>query len=86
MGQAQLLHLPLAQRLVRCRKQISQWKRTNICNFRENINFLRGRLNQAIIRNSAMLHERRKIKEDLDQAYIEEEVFWQQKSRVQWLR
>ena len=86
MGQTQLIQIPLAQRIGRCRQQISRWKWSHRCNARENINLLRGRLDNAITSNSATLQERKNLKTELDQAYMEEEVYWQQKSRVQWLR
>ena len=72
--------------MVRCSQQISRWKRSNRCNARENIEILRGRLDQAITNNNVTKQEKLQLKEDLDHAYKEEEVFWQQKSRVTWLR
>lgn len=86
MGQTQLIQIPLAQMIGRCRQQISRWKRSHRCNVRENINLLRGRLDNAITSNSATLQERKNLKAELDQTYMEEKVYWQQKSRVQWLR
>lgn len=31
-------------------------------------------------------HEKNEIKEELNQTYLEEEIFWKQKIRIMWLR
>lgn len=65
-GQAQLLDMTLSQRLWRCRSQISQLKKTNRIH-REKVNILKSRLDNAICSSPAS---------------IEEEVLWEQKSRI----
>ena len=85
-GQMQLLRIPLAQRLSRCRQHISVWKRHNRSNAEEKIGFLRRRLDQAMVSDTRTQQERAELKEELNQAYLEEEIFWKQKSRVMWLR
>lgn len=40
MGQAQLINIPLTQRISRCRQHISQWKRLNRNNTEEHIKIL----------------------------------------------
>ena len=84
-GQTQLLQQPLAQRLRQCRSQISIWKKHNRSNTEERIQVLRGRIDRAIT-TAASTHEINTVREELNQAYIEEEIFWKQKSRVMWLR
>lgn len=86
LGQMQMLQKPLAQRLKQCRHQISVWKRHNRSNTEELIHTLRGRLDQAIVSNSATTQDVAVLKDELNQAYLEEEIFWKQRSRVMWLR
>ena len=85
-GQATLLQIPLSQRISRCRHQISVWKRSNRTNAEERIRLLRGRLDTAIFFASITQEETNMIKEDLNQAYLEEKIFWKQKSIIMWLR
>lgn len=85
-GQTQLMDVSLHQRLIRCRNQISQWKRTNRTHAGERINLIRKRLDSAICSSSTSIQEKTKLKEDLNTSYIEEELFWKQKSSIQWLR
>lgn len=85
-GQAQLLQIPLSQRLSRCRQQISIWKRHNRNNAEERITMLRGQLDKAVISTAISQERRNEIKEELNKAYLDEEIYWKQKSRVNWLR
>ena len=85
-GQAQLVQIPLVQRLSRCRQHISLWKKHNRNNTEEKISSLRSKLDKAMVDQTVTAQERRGIKEDLNQAYLEEEIYWKQKSRVMWLR
>ena len=85
-GQSQLLQIPLVQRLSRCRKKISIWKRQNKTNAAEKIESLRRQLDQAVVTASVTKQEKNEIKDQLHQAYLEEEIYWKQKSRVMWLR
>ena len=85
-GQSQLLQIPLVQRLSRCRQHISVWKRNNRMNAEEKIIILRRRLDMAMTSASSSTQERNNIKEELNQAYLDEEIFWKQKSRIMWLR
>lgn len=85
-GQTRFLDVSFSQRINRCRKQISLWKRSNRCNTVEKIQILRKRLDIATTSNAVSLQDTNTIKEELNQAYLEEEFFWKQKSRVMWLR
>ena len=85
-GQSQLMNLPLAQRLIKCRSQISTWKRLHRVNAEERIQLLRGKLDRAVCSAATTAQEKNLIMEDLNQAYVEEEMYWKQKSRVMWLR
>ncbi|XP_056847457.1 uncharacterized protein LOC108816806 [Raphanus sativus] len=86
MGQTQLLQIPLVHRLSRCRKEISVWKQHNRNNAAEKIELFRRQLDQAVVSPSSTTQEQNEIKNNLQQAYLEEEIYWKQKSRVMWLR
>ena len=86
IGQAQLLQTPLVQRLSRCRTYISRWKRHNRNNAEERIGTLRALLDQAVTSATTSQERRTEIREELNQAYIDEEIYWKQKSRINWLR
>lgn len=57
------------------------WKQSNRTNTEEQIRLLRGRLDTAICSASITQEETNMIKEDLNQAYLEEEIFWKQKKQ-----
>lgn len=85
-GQMRFMDLPIAQRLIRCRKHISLWKRSNRHNAGDNIHRLRSQLDRAITTPGVPTQDINGIREELDQAYMEEEIFWKQRSRVMMLR
>ena len=85
-GQTSLLQIPLTNRISRCHQQIAVWKRSNKNNAEEQIKVLRGRLDKALCSATSSQTETNMLKEELDKAYIEEEIFWKQKSLVMWLR
>lgn len=86
MGQSQLLRIPLVQRLSRCRQYISVWQKNNRMNAEERISILRRKLGNAMTSLGVTTRERNVIKEDLNQAYLDEEIYWKQKSIIMWLR
>ena len=55
-------------------------------NAEERIGFLRSKLDKAFISNDFSTAEKNAIKDDLNQAYLEDEIYWKQKSRIMWLR
>lgn len=85
-GQVQLIQIPLVQRLSRCRQHISRWKRHHRTNAEERIGTLRAQLDRAVTSATTSQERRIEIREELNQAYVDEEIYWKQKSRVNWLR
>lgn len=85
-GQSQLMQIPLVQRLSRCKQHISRWKRHNQNNAEEIIGTLKAMLDKAVTSIAISQERKTELKDELNQAYIDEEIYWKQKSRVNWLR
>ncbi|WZY87251.1 hypothetical protein YC2023_033635 [Brassica napus] len=85
-GQSQLMQIPLVQRLNRCKQHISRWKRHNQNNAEEIIGTLRAMLDKAVTSIAISQERKTELKDELNQAYIDEDIYWKQKSRVNWLR
>lgn len=84
-GQTQMIQMPLAQRLSSCRHQISRWKRQNRNSAEERTGTLRAMQDKAITSADVSQQRRTEIREELNQVYMDEEVYWKQKSRINWL-
>lgn len=80
-GQANLM-----DRIANCRKAISRWRKTSDLNSHERI----IRLKAAYEAEISKLHPSRvvmkSLKQQLAEAYKDEELFWRQKCREEWLR
>ena len=74
------------EKIYRCRKAISAWKRSNPSNNEKVIELLKAKLDQAQNEDSLSTEEELEIKWQLCAAYREEKIFWRQKSRAIWLR
>ena len=71
----------LHYRIVFCRKVISRWKRANPSNTAKKIEEIKCQLEQAQL-TEAILN----LKWNLCAAFRDEELYWKQKSRANWLR
>ncbi|CAA7027944.1 unnamed protein product [Microthlaspi erraticum] len=69
-----------------CRRAISVWKKTNMTNTAKKIEMLKEQLERAQTDDATTNAEVLKLKGNLCLAHREEELFWKQKSRVNWLR
>ena len=76
----------LMEKIGRCRKAISRWKRRNPTNNQRQIEKLKALLDQAQNDDNISSEEELELKFKLCEAYREEELFWKQKSRAIWLR
>ena len=79
-------HGDFVEKIYRCRKAISAWKRSNPSNNEKVIELLKAKLDQAQNEDSLSTEEELEIKWQLCAAYREEKIFWRQKSRAIWLR
>ena len=74
------------ERIGRCRKSIMKWKRYSDTNSRNKISRLKEALEKEVAKRFPSYNLMRKLKMDLAEALREEEVFWRQKCREEWLR
>jgi len=77
-------NINLSDRVSKCRQHISRWKRQHKTNAEDQIWILRYKLDKASSCGTTALAEIQKLKKNLNQAYIDEEMFWKHKSRNQW--
>lgn len=84
-GGARMHNISLLHRINQSRKQISLWKKRHRLNAEERIKLIRFRLDRAISTGSSTPEMRAKLKQELNQANIDEEIFWKLKSRFTWL-
>lgn len=75
----------VSQRIRHCRHAISQWKKSNNTNSAKRIKALTALIDEAHSDPLVSLTEINQLRKDLIQAYRDEETFWRNKSRVQWL-
>lgn len=76
----------IVEKLYRCRKAISVWKRSNPSNNESLIEMLKAKIDQAQSDDGMTAEEELELKWRLCEAYREEEIYWRQKSRAIWLR
>ena len=78
--------LCLHEKIGRCRRAISRWKKRNPSNNQKLIEKLKLEIDRAQSDDSISSEEELELKWKLCEAYREEELFWKQKSRTIWLR
>lgn len=84
-GLARDQNISIIHRLHQCRRGISKWKQRHRSNASERIKIIRWHLNKAIATGNSTPSERAQLKRDLNQAYLDEEIYWKLKSRNKWL-
>ena len=73
-------------RIIRCKRRIKRWKRQTDLNSRERISRLKTLLEKEVSKSHPSYQVMKRLKQDLASAYREEEIYWRQKCREEWLR
>lgn len=73
-------------RIRRCRQNIMNWKKIAYLNSRDKITWLRASLEKEIAKVHPSFELMKRLKQELAEALREEELFWRQKCREEWLR
>lgn len=73
-------------RLTRCRTELSRWKKNVLFNSKTKIQKLQQQLEKEIAKIFPIVRSMKRLKTQLAEAYKEEERYWRQRSREQWLR
>ncbi|CAA7036116.1 unnamed protein product [Microthlaspi erraticum] len=76
----------LLDRISSCRREVAKWKRTADLNSRSKIHRLKQALECEIVKHMPSYSLMKNLKFDLAEAYKQEEIFWRQRSREQWLK
>ena len=75
----------VSERLRRCRKSLSKWKRENGTNAKVKIDLIQSEIEVVHAAEFPSFDRMRILKRDLVLAHREEESFWQQKTKQTWL-
>lgn len=78
--------LSVMDRIFNCRREISKWKKVSDLNSKDKIVRLQALLEKEVAKIAPDYCTMQSLKRELSEAYREEEVFWRQKSREQWLK
>lgn len=78
--------LELMQKVSQCRTAISHWKKLAKPNSAIRIQELHHRLEEASHRTLYIPGELTQLRMELNEEYYNEEIFWKQKSRLDWLK
>ncbi|XP_072078065.1 uncharacterized protein [Arachis hypogaea] len=76
----------LAQKLKVCRHRLVQWQKTHKVNSRKEIEDLQAKLEELRVAGINGGEEVTNLEEKLELAYLKEESYWREKSRVKWLK
>lgn len=76
----------IMDRLISCRRELARWKKTNLFNSKTVIQRLQFELEVEIAKVHPSVWSMRRLRMELAEAYREEERYWRQRSREQWLR
>lgn len=77
--------MDVSERIKLCPTLISCWRRADVQSSAEVVENLKADLDRLQSDDSASTKEIKEAQEKLRLAFVDEEDFWQQKSRVMWL-
>ena len=73
-------------RIARCRQDIAKWKRHTSFNSKDKITRLKLDLEFEVSKLHANFHSMKLLRQQLATAYLDEERYWRQKCREEWLK
>ena len=76
----------ILERIASCTKEMAKWKKSAGVNSRDNISRLSNSLEAEIALLDPDANRMKQLRCELSMALREEELFWRQKSREEWLR
>ncbi|XP_025628190.1 uncharacterized protein [Arachis hypogaea] len=76
----------LAQKLKVCRYRLVQWQQTHKANSRKEIEDLQAKLEELRVAGINGGEKVTSLEEKLELAYLKEESYWREKSRIKWLK
>ena len=76
----------IMDRLSRCRRELSRWKKSAHFNSKTKIQRLQHDLEKEIAKVLPSARKMKQLRFELAEAYKEEEKYWRQRSREQWLK
>lgn len=76
----------IMDRISQVRRRISKWKKSSDINSHERILRLKAALEMEVLKFFHIRAVLKRIKKQLAEAYMEEERYWRQKCREEWLR
>ncbi|KAG7600426.1 Endonuclease/exonuclease/phosphatase superfamily [Arabidopsis suecica] len=76
---------PIMKKIQNCKRVISIWKKSTRTNSEILIKELHDKIEENYADDNASVEALRDLKKQLGDAYTEEEIFWYQKSRQNWL-
>lgn len=79
-------HCSTMDRIKRCRRKIMEWKKRANLNSRDKIVRLRAALGKEVVKTFPAFRLMQRLKQELTVALREEELFWRQKCREEWLK
>ncbi|XP_025640980.1 uncharacterized protein [Arachis hypogaea] len=74
------------QKLKLCSHKLVQWQQSNRSNSKKEIETLKARLEEISTTGICGGIEIHEVESKLEKAYLNEELYWKEKSRVKWLR
>lgn len=76
----------IMERIIRCKQRITRWKKRTDMNSRDKITRLKALLEKEVSKTCPSNRVMQRLKHELAFAYREEETYWRQKCREEWLR
>lgn len=78
--------MDLMERISNCRRELARWKKSPGLNSLDRISSLKNSLQYKIALRVPDAERMRFLHKEISEAYRQEEIYWRQRSREEWLR